>query len=374
MPIGKAAVFVEPYRFDMIELPAPQVEPGGILVKIESAGICGSDLHYWRGEMKPMLKGKPGPVILGHEMTGLVAVLGEDVSTDSLGHPLKEGDRLAYPYFFPCRRCYVCLRGELNNCPERFRFRASVEEAPYCDGGFAEYFYLHPGHFAFKVPEILPDSAVTAANCAVSQVVYAVHQARLRMGDSVVVQGAGGLGLNAIGAAREMGAGQIIAVDGLSNRLELASQTGATATIDIKEYDTPEARIERVKQLTAGRGADVAIEVVGYPEVVVEGIGMLRNGGTLVEVGNIWPGSNVTFDISKLLMTGKRIITTAHYDPYILPIAMDFLVRTMDTTPLTKVMSHSFPLEEINDAFKQSEWLGKSEQPTITRALISPAG
>ena len=137
-------------------------------IKITSAGICGSDLHYWRGEMKPMLRGKPGPVILGHEMTGVVDTLGEGVSTDSLGRPLKEGDRLAYTYFFPCRRCYICLRGELNNCPDRFRFRASVEEAPYCDGGFADYCYLRPGHFAFKVPDELPDSAVTPANCGLA--------------------------------------------------------------------------------------------------------------------------------------------------------------------------------------------------------------
>ena len=372
MPMGRAAVYVEAYHFEMRELPAPEVEPGSILVKITSAGICGSDLHYWRGEMKPMLRGEPGPVILGHEMAGVVDSLGAGVSTDSLGRPLKEGDRIAYPYFFPCRRCYVCLRGELNNCPERFRFRASVEEYPYCDGGYSDYFYLHPGHFVFKVPDELPDSAVTAANCAVSQVVYAAHQAQLRMGDNVVVQGAGGLGLNAISAVKEMGAGQVIAIDGQSHRLRLAERCGADHTIDLNEFGTPEARIARVKELTSGRGADVVIEVVGYPEVVVEGLNMLRNGGTFVEIGNIWPGSNVTLDISKILMTGKRIITTAHYDPYILPIAMDFLVRTRDKYPLTDVMSHSFPLEQIEDAFKQSEWLGKSEGTAITRALVTP--
>ena len=372
MPMGKAAVFVEAHHFAMTELPAPEVEPGGILVKITSAGICGSDLHYWRGEMKPMLRGKPGPVILGHEMAGVVDSLGEGVSTDSLGRPLREGDRVAYPYFFPCRRCYVCLRGEYNNCPDRFRFRASVEEYPYCDGGFADYYYLHPGHFVFKVPDELSDAAVTPANCAVSQMVYAVHQAQLRMGDTVVVQGAGGLGLNAVSVAKEMGAGQVIAVDGQSTRLRLAEQCGADHVIDLKEYETAEARTDRVRELTSGRGADVVMEVVGYPGVVVEGLGMLRNGGTFVEIGNIWPGSNVTLDISRILMTGKRIITTAHYDPYFLPVALDFLVRTKDKYPLTDVMSHSFPLDQIEDAFKQSEWLGKSEGTAITRALVKP--
>ena len=373
MPLGKAAVFVGPYHFEFTELPPPPVEPGGILVRVTSAGICGSDLHYWRGEMKPpLLKGKPGPMILGHEMTGVVDTLGKGISTDSMGRPLKEGDRVVYTYFFPCRRCYICLRGDLNNCPDRFRFRASVEEYPYCNGGFSQYYYLYPGHFVFKVPDELTDEVVTPVNCAVSQVIYGLRQANLQLGDSVVVQGAGGLGINATAAAREMGAGQVIVIDGLSNRLELARQCGADHTINIGEYTTPESRIERVKKLTEGWGADIVMELVGYPQVVPEGLDMLRKGGTFVEIGNIWPNSNVTLDMSKILFGVTRIIPTTHYDPYILPVALDFLVRTKERYPLTKVMSHSFPLEQISKAFEEAEWAGKGEETAITRASIRP--
>lgn len=372
MPMGKAAAFVEAYHFEMTELPTPEVEPGGILVKITSAGICGSDLHYWRGEMKPMVAGQPGAVILGHEMTGTVQTLGQGVTTDSMGRPLKEGDRVAYAYFSPCRRCYICLRGELNNCPNRFRFRASIEDYPYCSGGFAEYYYLNPGHFVFNVPDELPDEAVTPANCAVPQVIYGLQQAQVQMGDTVVIQGAGGLGIYAAAAANEMGAGQVVSIDGQSNRLELAKQCGADHTININEYTTPEGRIERVKELTHGNGADIVLEVVGYPHVVPEGLSMLRRGGTYVEIGNIWANSNVTLDISKILWGVTKIIPTAHYDPYILPVALDFLVRTKDKYPLTKVMSHKFPLERIHEAFEQAEWAGKSEETAITRAFLTP--
>jgi threonine dehydrogenase-like Zn-dependent dehydrogenase len=370
--MGKAAVFVEPYHFEMTELPTPDVEPDGILVKIRSGGICGSDLHYWRGEMKPILRGKPGPVILGHEMTGEVHSLGRGITTDSMGRPLKEGDRVVYAYFFPCRRCYICLRGELNNCPDRFRFRASIEEYPYCTGGFAEYYYLYPGHFVFKVPDELPDEAVTAANCAVSQVIYGLHQGNVRLGDSVVIQGAGGLGIYAAAAAKEMGAGLVVSIDGQAARLELATQSGADHTININDYTTPDSRVERVKELTDGWGADVVLEVVGYPEVVPEGLSMLRRGGTYVEIGNIWADSNVTLDMSKILWGVTKIVPTTHYDPYILPVALDFLVRTMDKYPLTKVMSHSFPLEQIKEAFEQAEWAGKAEGTAITRAFLTP--
>ena len=372
MPLGKAAIFIEPYHFELTELPTPDVEPGGVLVKVGSAGICGSDLHYWRGEMKPIIKGQAGPVILGHEMVGAVHSLGQGVTTDSVGRPLKEGDRVAYAYFFPCRRCYICLRGELNNCPDRFRFRASVEEYPYCSGGFAEYFYLNPGHFVFKVPAELPDETVVAANCAVSQVIYDLRQANTQMGDNVVIQGAGGLGIYATAAAKELGAGQVIAIDGLAHRLELAKQCGADHTLDIQKYTTPESRVERVRELTNGWGADVVLEVVGYPEVVPEGLAMLRRGGTFVEIGNIWANSMVNLDISKILWGATKIVPTAHYDPYILPVALDFLVRTRDKYPLNKLMSHNFPLEKIHEAFEEAEWVGKSRDSNITRAFLTP--
>ena len=372
MVMGKAAVFVEPYHFEMTELPPAPVGPGGIRTKITSGGICGSDLHFWRGEMEPIVNGRPGPVILGHEMSGVVDTLGPDVSTDSMGRPLKEGDRVVFTYFFPCRRCYNCLRGELNHCPDRFRFRASIEEFPYCNGGFAEYYYLFPGHFVFKVPDELPDAAAAAVNCAASQVVYGLQISGMRMGDSVVIQGAGGLGINAAAAAKEMGAAQVIAIDGVSSRLELARLCGADETIDIREYETPESRVERVKALTEGRGADVVMEVVGYPQVIPEGIQMVRRGGAYVEIGNIWPDSNVTLDISKVLWGQVRIIPATHYDPYILPVTLDFLTRTRDKYPLTDVMSHSFPLERIGEAFEQAEWAGKGDEANITRAFITP--
>ena len=201
--------------------------------------------------------------------------------------------------------------------------------------------------------------------------IYGLQQSGMRMGDNVVIQGAGGLGINATAAAKEMGAGQVIVIDGQAGRLDLAVQCGADETVDITEYTTPESRVERVKGLTEGRGADVVLEVVGYPQVVPEGLEMLRRGGTFVEIGNIWPDSNVTLDVSKILWGHTRIIPVAHYDPYILPVALDFLVRTKDRYPLTKVMSHSFPLEKIGEAFEQAEWSGKAEGTAI-RAFVTP--
>jgi len=372
MVTGKAAVFHGPGRFEIAELPPVPVGPGGIRIRIVAAGICGSDLHFWRGELKPIVGGVEGPVILGHEMTGVVDVMGEGISTDSLGRELSEGDRVVFPYFFPCMRCYQCLRGELNHCPVRFRFRSSVEAFPYCNGGFSEYYYLFPGHFVFKVPENLSSEAVAAANCAAAQAVYGLREARIQFGDAVVIQGAGGLGIYAAAAAKEMGARQVIVLDGIAARLELARQCGADETVDIKEYSTPRDRVERVRELTEGRGGDIVVEMVGYPQAVPEGLEMVRNGGVYVEAGNIAPDSMVTLDMSKILFGQRRIVPVTHYDPYILPVTLDFLSRTKDRYPLTKVMSHSFPLERITEAFEAAEWSGKGGESAVSRAFVTP--
>ena len=375
MTTGLAALYAGPHHFELRELPLPRVEPGGILVRITAAGICGSDLHYYRGHLGPgnwTADPLGRPTIIGHEMTGVVAAMGADVSTDSMGLPLREGDRVAYTYFFPCMRCYNCLRGQMNTCPYRTRFRRPVEEFPYCSGGFAEYFYLHPGHFVFRVPDELEDSEVAPVNCAVSQVIFGLRKAGLGMGDSVVIQGAGGLGINAAAAAKEMGAGRIIVIDGSEKRLKLALDCGADDVVDISEFNTAEARISRVRELTCGRGGDVVMELVGLPEAFTEGLELTRKGGTLVEIGNMWPGGATELDVAKTVWGNTTIFGIAHYDPYTLPVALDFLVEARGKYGLSGLMSHGFPLTDINRAFDLAEWQGKAGGSEVTRAYLTP--
>ena len=368
---GKAAVlkgFRQPYEIQ--EFPVPEVAPGAILIKISMANICGSDLHIWRGDLP--IRFRPEGSIFGHEMTGRVARLGQGVTTDSLGTPLKEGDRVVYCYFSPCGRCYQCLQGQRSACPNKMQNMAgSIQQPPYFRGAFAEYYYLQPGMFIFKAPDSLTDEELAPINCALSQVTFGLHQAGLRFDDTVVIQGAGGLGLNAIAVAREMGAGQIIAIDGVAARLKLAKEFGADETIDVNELKTPKDRVARVMELTKKRGADVVCELVGLAAVVPEGIEMLRAGGTYLEIGNISNGQTVALDPSALVWGNKRIVGVVMYDPWVIPKALDFVQRTRDKYPLGKVVSHKFPLDKINDAFKQAEWLNRQTDVAITRAALT---
>ncbi|MGH7354693.1 MAG: alcohol dehydrogenase catalytic domain-containing protein, partial [Candidatus Rokuibacteriota bacterium] len=222
-------------EFELREYPVPDPEPGAILVKLTRAGVCGSDLHIWRGEMKEVYGAIPENLTFGHEMCGRVERLGSGVTTDSLGRPLAEGDRITFVYFFPCGRCRVCLRDEMGSCPKKARPNRVAGTPPYFNNAYGDYYYLRPNHYVFTMPDEITDDMATPANCALAQVLYGLHRAGLGTGDTVVVQGAGGLGLNAIAVARDMGAGRVIVIDRIPGRLELARAFGADHTLSLAE-------------------------------------------------------------------------------------------------------------------------------------------
>ena len=305
-------------RWEIRELPLPELEPDAINIRVKATSVCGSDLHIWRGDGRRPEDEPREPFVFGHEMMGVVADKGDKITTDSLRRPLKEGDRVAYAYFFPCMRCYNCIRGEMGAC--KFRGgRRPLSEYNVCNGGFAQYYYLRSPQFLFKLPDELDDAASAPINCALAQVMEALHIARPRFGDNVVVQGAGGLGVNATAVARDMGANKVIVIDGQTPRLELARQCGATDIIDIEEYPTADSRVDRVMELTNGIGADIVIELVGFPAAVEEGVRMCRMRGTYLEVGHISPNSMATFDVQKLVQNQIRFNAIQHYDPWIIP-------------------------------------------------------
>ena len=371
MPNGLVSVFTESGKpFELREYPTPEVEPGGILLRNTGAMICGSELHMWRGDGDT--KPTPIPRVLGHEFTGVVHSIGAGIETDSLRRPLKEGDRVAFPFFFPCNRCYHCIRGEHHACPYRQRRNSvGLDQYPYCDGGMAQYFYLRPGHYVYKVPDELPDSAIPPVNCALSQVLFGLERGRVQFGDTVVIQGAGGLGVYATAVAHDMGASQVIVIDGQPSRLEMAEKCGATSTISMRDYPTAEARIARVKELTGGIGADIVVEVVGIAAATLEGIEMVRTNGKYIDIGNIGGGS-ITLAASTVIFKQLQWFGTVHYNPWVIESALQFLVRTQNRYPLTTVASHVMPLEKINEAFELAEWQGKEEGTSAQRVMLAP--
>jgi len=370
MSTGKAAVFFGPGRpFEIREFALPEVEPDAVLIRVSLANVCGSDLHFWRGDAP--LRLPPDGWIYGHEMTGRVAALGARVKTDSLGRPLKEGDRVAYTYFYPCGRCHACLENQPAACPAKIERPLGPSQFPHFHGAFAEYYYLRPRGAIFCVPDSLPEELVAPVNCALSQVIFGLGRAGLRFGDSVVIQGAGGLGIHAAAVAKDMGAATVIVIDQLAGRLELARAFGADHTIDLKEVTDRRERVNLVRKWTGGVGAAVACDFVGFPQVITEGIEMLRSGGTYLEVGTISRGAKVELEPSLLVWGSKTIVGVIQYDPGTIARALDFLVRNRARWPFDRLISHTYPLEKINQAFADSEWHAK-ETTSITRAALAP--
>jgi D-arabinose 1-dehydrogenase-like Zn-dependent alcohol dehydrogenase len=340
--------------FELREYPVVDPMPGGIRVKLSLANVCGSDIHTWRGDRDPAMRGVPFPTVMGHEMMGTVDALGEGVTVDSDGQPLAVGDRIVFGYTFPCRRCAYCRTGRSTYCRQKGPHRqVSADAAPHFQGAFGQYFFLWPNHFAYKLPDAVPDSLASGLNCALSQVIYGLEVANLGLGETIVTQGAGGLGLFAIAVARERGAKRIIAVDGVDERLELADRFGATDLIDLREFPDPDDRVKRVWDLTDGVGAEVAMDLVGYPAVLLEGLRMLGNGGRYLEIGNINTGLTCEFEPNLLVRNHLTIVGMLQYEPRHLKQAVDFVERTASRYPYHELMAHQYPLAEINRAFEE---------------------
>jgi threonine dehydrogenase-like Zn-dependent dehydrogenase len=370
---GLAAVFTDGRRpIDLVSLEVPELKAGGIRIRNTGAAICGSDLHGWRADGDNPPTGRR--MVGGHECSGVVDALGAGVTTDSMGRALNEGDRVVYPFFFPCLRCYQCVHGELHACPNRYhpRFKTgSFEEYPFCDGGFAQYWNLPPGHFVFKAPDSIPDQVLATVNCSLSQVTWAIHQGEMKFGDTVVIQGAGGLGIYATAIAADAGASKIIVIDGQTSRLDLAKQCGATDLIDLRELSTPESRVSRVLELTDGVGADMVVEVVGIAAATLEGLDMVRSGGKFIDVGNI-SGGSISLPGNRIIRGQIHWIGVGHYNPWILEKSVGWLERVSEKYPLFDLVSHTYPMTKIEEAFDEAEWSGKAAGSAATRIVVDP--
>jgi threonine dehydrogenase-like Zn-dependent dehydrogenase len=322
--------------------------------------------------MKEIYGSPPRDLTFGHEMCGRVAKLGAGIAQDSTGQPLAEDDRVTFLYFFPCGRCPVCLRDEMGACPRKGRANRVAGTAPYFNNAYGDYYYLRPGGFVFRVPDEVSDDMATPANCALAQVIYGLSRAGVRLGDTVVLQGAGGLGLNAVAVARDMGADRVIVLDRVPARLELARAFGADHTLSLADLPTPERRIQAVMDLTGGFGADVVADFVGYPDVVPEGLRMLRGGGCYLEVGSIAPGNVFSYDATALVRGNTRLVATSNYSPWALAQALAFLRRHRERWPFDRLVSHVYPLARISEAFHEADWMPRGgEGLRLSRAALS---
>ena len=359
---GQLVYLAGPKDIEFREYDVPEPEPDAVVTEVVQSNVCGSELHVWRGD-HPLQD-----CVLGHEALCRISNLGDNVDTDSAGTPVSEGDLVAPVYFQTCQACEFCRRGEFYACANDYEHTGkSPDSWPHFHAPWGTHYYIHPNHHFYKVPETLEDhrGITAAANCALSQVLFGIEETGVEYNDTVVIQGAGGLGLNATVVANEYGA-ETIVVDAVDGRLEQATAFGADHVIDMDDYDTVEARADRVCDLTDGVGADVGIEVAGVPEAFVEGVELVRKGGRYLEMGNVRPGYDVDFDPGRLTRKSIDITTAVEYDPWTLADALEFLAATIDDYPYDQLIDAEFPLADIREA------LEASENRDLTRATLLP--
>jgi len=361
-----AATLVRPGQYEIREYPLPDPAPGCVLIKMEMSGICGTDKHTFQGcTTQYGNRALEFPIIQGHENVGMVAAIGGDGKyTDFEGISLGEGDRVVIGANVSCGQCYYCRHDFPYYCCEKttdYGNNLSAKNAPHLFGGWSRYMYILPGSFLVKVPDELPSEvAVLTEIFAVSagldraKQMSAFPNESFRFDDTVVVLGVGPLGMCFLMKARMLGAGTIIAVDLSDYRLNFAKRLGADHALNAGQ--TPkEERLQFVKDLTGGRGADMVIECAGVPKAVPEALEMLRVGGLLVEAGNFCDLGEVAVSPHRhLCAKNARILGVGGEEPAAYGPGMRQMARYMKHYPLKELVTHRFGLRDVHAAMQKS--------------------
>jgi len=324
----KAAVFYAPKEpLKIEELPTPEPGQGELLVKVAACGLCHTDLSYIDYGV-PTFK-KP-PLILGHEISGTVASIGSNADGWS------EGDPVLLPAVYGCGKCEMCRTGRENVCEKMIMFGNNV------DGGYAE-FVLAPAKEVVPLPEEIPLIEGSIIADAITTPYHAVvNRGQVKPGDSVVVFGCGGVGINVVQMALAVGA-QVVAVDVMDSKLEWAKKLGAHATINANNVE----RVDKeVRKLTGG-GADVGFEAIGNPAVQEQTFASVRNGGCFVMVG--YSPKPMSLNAGRMMYREMEVIGSlgcrvADY-PRVIELARQGKIKVKE------LVSEKFPLDEINEAF-----------------------
>jgi alcohol dehydrogenase len=363
----RAAVFDGPGRpFRFARAAAPRLGPGEALVRVSLSTVCGSDLHTVAGR-----RAQPTPSVLGHEPVGVVEEVNGELF-DVAGEPVRVGDRVVWAVAVSCRRCFFCTHG----LPQKCEHLRKYGHEPHADGdaplgGLATHCRLLPGTAVVKVPPDLPDEVAAPAGCATATVMAARRAGRVSDGPrrpvahasgssgTVAVVGLGMLGLTACAVAAADGH-TVLACDVSDARLSQAARFGAP------HLTKPAGLVDAAKALTAGRGADVVLELSGSADAAALSLAAARVGGTVVWVGAVSPVGTVPVDPQAVVRRCLTLVGVHNYAPQDLAAAVHFLGAHHACYPFAGLVADTFPLDRVDAAFRFAE----AERPV--RVAVRP--
>jgi len=349
---ARAAVLVKPGKFEIKEFAIPAIGDDEMLIKVEGCGVCGTDGHEFKRDPFGLC-----PVVLGHEGSGEIVKMGKNIKVDSTGKAVKLGDKIV-TCIIPCGHCNACQNtpARTNLCEHSGIYGLFPDDKIHLNGYFAEYLVIRPNSTFFNVTGMTLDQRMLIEPAAVA--VHAVERAKttglLRFNTTVLVQGAGPIGLMMMAVLRTLGIENIIAVDGNDSRLKLAQKMGASHTFNFMKYKTFDAMLKEIKAVTAGLGAEFLFQCTGSAKAGSNAWKMVRRGGGFCEVGFFMDGGDGTinhhYDLCNKEIT---VVGSWVYTPQDYPITFDFLKRAAGIKlPIEKLITHKFPLSKIQDALE----------------------
>ncbi|MFE9045012.1 zinc-binding dehydrogenase [Streptomyces sp. NPDC012421] len=323
-PAARAVVlerFGEPLALRSFEV--PEAGPGELVVACSYGGICGTDVHLSQGHLDI-----PTPLVLGHEGLGTVHATGTGAGHDAEGRPLGVGDTVMWASSIACGVCVPCRQyREPTLCENRRTYGVNrpVTQLPALSGSWAEYIHLRAGTTVVRLPESVAPLAAMSLACAGPTMVHALYDRRpVRVGETVVVQGSGPVGLAAAAFAQLSGAARVIVVGGPAGRLDLArrARIGDEHLDIVGGAGSAEKTLEQVRDLTGGRGADLVIECTGVPAAVEQGLRLARRGGSYLVVGQYTDAGDTLVNPHQIVyrqldVIGSWAFTGAHLVDYI---------------------------------------------------------
>ncbi len=322
----KAAVLIEPQRFEVREVETPTIGDDEALIRVNRCGICGTDIHIFHGRYAA----ENLPMVPGHEFAGTVEAIGSNVDH------LTEGQKVVVDINIGCGHCYWCRRNEILNCPEMQQVGITR------DGGFAEFVAV-PARLVIPAPNEAADE-VLALTEPVACVVRAARKADIRFGQSVVILGAGPIGNLHVQMMRLVGAAPIIVAEVSTERAAMAREAGADVVVT-----DPDTLKDTVLELTDGRGADIVIESVGVSKLYQDAFALIRKGGHVAAFGLTGPGETVPLDILDTILRENSVKGSVAGMGEDMHDALTLLWH--GRFDLTRFTGATYPIEDIQSAF-----------------------
>lgn len=367
MTTVKAATLVAPFQLEVREYPMPEVlEPGAVLLRMRASGICGTDKHTYRGEVEQY----PGsenqrsatyPLIQGHENLGIVEAVGDGGAYASDGTLLEPGDRVVPAPNRACGTCHPCQRGfpyVLCRRLDSYGNALASDEAPHLFGGWSEYLYLKPGTGIFRVPDSLPDEVavmteIFAVTHSLDRAAQLPSPAGFRPGYTVAIVGVGALGQAHAVKAALMGAGRIFAIDPSERRLDVAARVAGAEPAAAEEL----------------HDVDLVVDATGFPGSFGTAVEIVRDGGTVIEVGAFVNMGDEAFNPAVLCGRSLTLMGIGGEDLLAYENTLALLARHQDGIPFTEMVSHTFPVVEVQQAMTVALDADRS-----AKVLITPGG